>query len=94
MEEKKFEVVLKIFILQIGAIVMILPFIWLISTALKSPSEVFTQTLSLIPEKFMWTNFADIMDQAPFWLYMLNTAIVCMGILVMQISCSSSLLFK
>jgi ABC-type glycerol-3-phosphate transport system permease component len=76
MEEKKYEVVLKIFILQIGAIAMILPFVWLVSTALKSPPEVFTQNLSLIPEKFMWTNFVDIMDQAPFWLYMLNTIIV------------------
>jgi len=76
---------MKIFILQICAIMMILPFIWLISTALKSPSEVFTQTLSLIPKKFMWTNFVDIMDQAPFWLYMLNTIIVCVGILVIQL---------
>jgi ABC-type glycerol-3-phosphate transport system permease component len=85
MEEKKYEVVLKIFILQICAIAMILPFVWLISTALKSPSEVFTQNLSLFPEKFMWSNFADIMDQAPFWLYMLNTIIVCVGILVIQL---------
>ncbi|HBF43317.1 MAG TPA: ABC transporter permease, partial [Desulfobacteraceae bacterium] len=85
MEEKKYEAVIKIFILQAGAIIMILPFIWLISTALKSPSEVFTQTLSLIPEKFMWTNFVDIMDQAPFWLYMFNTVIVCAGILVIQL---------
>ena len=85
MEEKKYELVLKIFILQIGAIAMILPFIWLVSTALKSPPEVFTQNLSLIPEKFMWTNFIDIMDQAPFWLYMLNTIIVCVGILVIQL---------
>lgn len=71
--------------LQIGAVLMILPFVWLISTALKSPSEVFTQSLSLIPEKFMWTNFVDIMDQAPFWLYMGNTIIVCVGILVIQL---------
>ena len=61
MEEKKYEAVIKIFILQAGAIIMILPFVWLISTALKSPSEVFTQTLTLIPEKFMWTNFVERM---------------------------------
>ena len=85
MEEKKYEAVIKIFILQAGAIIMILPVVWLISTALKSPSEVFTQTLTLIPDKFMWTNFVDIMDQAPFWLYMFNTVIVCAGILVIQL---------
>jgi ABC-type glycerol-3-phosphate transport system permease component len=80
MEEKKYEVVLKIFVLQIAAIVMILPFVWLISTAVKSPAEVFTGNINLIPETFRWSNFAEIMDQAPFWLYMGNTIIVCVGI--------------
>ena len=85
MEEKKYEVVLKIFIIQIAAIIMIMPFIWLISTALKTSAEALSQNIYLIPEKFMWSNFVDIMDQAPFWLYMLNTVIVCVGILVIQL---------
>jgi ABC-type glycerol-3-phosphate transport system permease component len=85
MEEKKYEVVLKILILHTAAIIMILPFVWLVSTALKSPGEVFTPTLSLIPDNFMWTNFAKIMDRAPFWLYMLNTVVVCLGILLIQL---------
>ncbi|MBW1692045.1 MAG: hypothetical protein JRJ70_15115, partial [Deltaproteobacteria bacterium] len=85
MEEKKYEVVLKIFIIQIAAIIMIMPFIWLISTALKTSAEALSQNVYLIPEKFMWSNFVDIMDQAPFWLYMLNTVIVCVGILVIQL---------
>ena len=85
MEEKKYEVVLKIFIIQIAAIIMIMPFIWLISTALKTSAEALSQNIYLIPEKFMWSNFVDIMDQAPFWLYMFNTVIVCAGILVSQL---------
>jgi ABC-type glycerol-3-phosphate transport system permease component len=85
MEEKKYEVVMKIFILHAAAILMILPFVWLVSTALKTPVEVFTPTLVLIPKKFMWSNFAAIMDRAPFWLYMLNTIIVCIGILIIQL---------
>ena len=64
---------------------MIMPFIWLISTALKTSAEALSQNIYLIPEKFMWSNFVDIMDQAPFWLYMLNTVIVCVGILVIQL---------
>jgi len=86
MEEKKFEVVVKVLILHTVAVIMILPFVWLVSTALKSPVEVFTPTLSLIPDKFMWSNFAAIMDRAPFWLYMLNTIIVCAGILAIQLT--------
>ena len=85
MEEKKYEVVIKIFVLQLAAIVMILPFVWLVSTALKNPSEVFTENLTLLPEIFRWANFVEIMDQAPFWLYMGNTIIVCLGILIIQL---------
>ena len=85
MQEKKYEVVIKIFVLQLAAFVMILPFVWLVSTALKNPSEVFTQNPTLLPETFRWTNFVEIMDQAPFWLYMGNTIIVCVGILIIQL---------
>jgi len=74
---ENYTIVIKIFILQMAAIVMVLPFIWLVSTALKNPAEVFTENLSLIPETFRWSNFAEIMDQAPLWLYMGNTIIVC-----------------
>jgi ABC-type glycerol-3-phosphate transport system permease component len=85
MEEKKYEVVIKLFVLHFAAIVMILPFVWLVSTALKSPAEVFTENLTLLPEMFRWSNFVEIMDQAPFWLYMGNTIIVCLGILIIQL---------
>jgi sn-glycerol 3-phosphate transport system permease protein len=85
MEEKKYEVVIKLFVLHLTAIVMILPFVWLVSTALKSPAEVFTENLTLLPEMFRWSNFVEIMDQAPFWLYMGNTIIVCLGILLIQL---------
>jgi sn-glycerol 3-phosphate transport system permease protein len=85
MEEKKYEVVIKLFVLHLTAIVMILPFVWLVSTALKSPAEVFTENLTLLPEMFRWSNFVEIMDQAPFWLYMGNTIIVCLGILIIQL---------
>ncbi len=34
---------------------------------------------------FRWSNFVEIMDQAPFWLYMGNTIIVCVGILIIQL---------
>ncbi|RKY01572.1 MAG: carbohydrate ABC transporter permease [Spirochaetes bacterium] len=64
---------------------MILPFVWLVSTALKSPEEVFTQHLTLLPKKFMWSNFPAIMKAAPFDIYLLNTVIVCAGILAIQL---------
>ena len=46
MEEKKYEVVLKIFVLQIAAIVMILPFVWLVSTESKALLKFSPETLT------------------------------------------------
>jgi len=65
--------------------VMLIPFIWLTSTALKAPGEVFTKTLQWLPKKPMFSNFAEIMEAAPFGLYMLNTIIVVLSILALQL---------
>ncbi len=55
------------------------------STALKAPAEVFTQTIQWFPSKLMFSNFAAIMEVPPFGSYMLNTIIVVLGILGIQL---------
>lgn len=85
MLEKKYEAVLKVFVLHLVSFVMLIPFIWLTSTALKAPGEVFTKTLQWLPKKPMFSNFAEIMEAAPFGLYMLNTIIVVLSILALQL---------
>lgn len=47
------------FVLIIGAITMILPFIWMISTSLKSPNEVLSFPPRLIPEKKLFYKTKD-----------------------------------
>ncbi len=85
MLERKYETVLKVFILHLMSFMMLIPFFWLMSTALKAPAEVFTQTIQWFPSKLMFSNFAAIMEVAPFGLYMLNTIIVVLGILGIQL---------
>lgn len=85
MFERKYEAVLKVGILHLMSFIMLIPFFWLTSTALKAPTEVFTQTIQWLPRKPMFSNFGAIMEVAPFGLYMLNTIIVVLGILGLQL---------
>ena len=45
--------------LLVGAAINLLPFIWMISTSLKSPSEVFQYPPAWIPNPFVWNNYVE-----------------------------------
>lgn len=56
---------------------MIGPFLWLLSTALKSASEnIFQYPPKLLPEEPTLSNFGKVMDVFPFWRYLLNSTVV------------------
>jgi ABC-type sugar transport system, permease component len=62
------------------SVIFIFPFIWMLSTSLKSFTEASSLTIKLIPEKIEWNNYIAIFQKAPFGRYMLNTlflAAVC-----------------
>ena len=45
--------------LVIGAAINLIPFIWMLSTSLKTPPEVFKYPPSWIPNPFEWENYRD-----------------------------------
>jgi multiple sugar transport system permease protein len=59
-----------------GAITMVVPFIWMISTALKTNLEVFTFPPTFIPEVPQWNNFTDIFDIVPYGRWFLNSVFI------------------
>ncbi|MDR4890440.1 carbohydrate ABC transporter permease [Fredinandcohnia sp. QZ13] len=63
-------------ILILGSLLMLLPFIWMLSTSLKSSGEVTTLPPIWIPEDFKWENYAKAFDMAPFIRYAINSVIV------------------
>ena len=79
---KKTKTALFYVILTLGALTMIIPFLWMVLTSLKPQNEIFTSTLSLktiFPSVWRWRNYADAMAAAPFGRYFLNTAIIAVG---------------
>ncbi|WP_233879415.1 carbohydrate ABC transporter permease [Virgibacillus halodenitrificans] len=64
-------------LLIVVTIFMIGPFLWLLSTALKSGSEnIFQYPPKLLPENPTLTNFVKVMDTFPFWRYLFNSVVV------------------
>ncbi len=53
-------------VLILGALTMIVPFLWMIGTSLKSFSQVFTIPPTWIPDPAVWSNYPDSFNALPF----------------------------
>ena len=69
-----------------GAVFILLPFVWMLVTSLKSPPEIFDVGFSLWPKQFSAVeNYSYALSSAPLLRFALNGLIVCAGILVVQV---------
>lgn len=61
-----------------GAVAFTLPFIWMVSTSLKSEQQLIQETfVSLLPNPVVWENYADAwFGRIPFPRYFLNSLII------------------
>ncbi|MEW6049142.1 MAG: carbohydrate ABC transporter permease [Bacillota bacterium] len=59
--------------LVISAILMALPFVWMVASGFKSYTEIFVDPFRLVPRHWTWSNFREVFQVAPFHLYVLNT---------------------
>src|SRR5699024_2862720 len=77
MQKKAFKKLGIYALLVFVANIMIGPFLWLLSTALKSGGEnIFAYPPKLIPEHLTFMNFVKVFSAFPFWTYLLNSTIV------------------
>lgn len=76
-------------VLILGSFAMILPFLWMLSTSLKHPSEVFTYPPTWIPEALMWQNYDTALNAMPFGRFYLNSLFVASSVTVLQLFTSS-----
>jgi multiple sugar transport system permease protein len=63
-------------LLLCGALVMMLPFVWMISTSFKSNSEALSIPPRLLPETFLWQNYVDVINKLNYGRFFLNSLIV------------------
>ena len=63
-------------ILLVAAIVVLFPYIWMLSSSLKSESEIFTKEIQIIPRSVQWKNYLRIWGNYPLGQWLLNSIIV------------------
>jgi multiple sugar transport system permease protein len=66
-------------------VLFLMPFVWMIASALKPPAEVFATGTGLVGSEIRWSNFTEAWSYLPFGRFMLNglfvavtgTVVVC-----------------
>ncbi len=64
------------FVLSLGAVVMLVPFLWMILTSFKTYKETIAVPLVWIPEVWQWQNYLEVLVKFDFVRYYINTIIV------------------
>ncbi len=77
-------------LLLIIAVLMITPFLWMFSAAIKSDREVFKiNPFVFIPKVPKWSNYVDIWTKIPFARFVENTFLLTIVVTILQLLTSS-----
>ncbi|MEM2001259.1 MAG: carbohydrate ABC transporter permease [Candidatus Methanomethylicaceae archaeon] len=73
------------------SLVFLLPFVWMVSTSLRTPAESFTLPPKWLPEKPQFSNYERVVRSVPFGRFFLNSLLVSGLITVGQlVTCSTA----
>ncbi|MEV4296994.1 carbohydrate ABC transporter permease [Microbispora rosea] len=67
------------------ALLVLVPFAWMVSSSLKRDNEVLTVPVEWIPREFRWSNFTEIWDRIPMLTYLGNSAFLSAAVTVLQV---------
>ncbi len=75
--------------LILGAVIVAAPFVWSVSTSLKTPEAVSTFPPQWIPNPIAWSNYPEALSSQPFGRWFFNTVvIVAISTFATVMSCS------
>jgi multiple sugar transport system permease protein len=84
-KQRRPSLVPKYVILSILALITLFPFFWMLTTSLKTNSEVLSNPTALFPAIAQWNNYPDVIQALDFWRETLNSLIVALGVTLGQI---------
>lgn len=84
MQLNKLPIILNVFFKLLVLSIFIIPFLWMISTALQTFEESMSIPLTLFPETPQWRNFSEAFQSGPFGQYTKNSIIVTSSIIIIQ----------
>lgn len=66
-------------------VVVIFPLLWMISSSLKTPKELFSSGINLIPKQLTWENYRYVIENYDFFRWLLNSTATTFGIFILQV---------
>ena len=76
-------------VLVLGAVAMLLPFAWMISTSVKPPDQLFTVPPTWLPNPIHWDNYVKAMGAGNFGRYAMNSLFLGVANLVTNVLLSA-----
>jgi multiple sugar transport system permease protein len=90
---QRMSMLLTYLILGIGAVVILLPFAWLISASLKTLPQYFASPIQWIPHPIVWSNYVQAFTIYNFALYVGNSLFLATYAMVVNTAVSSLVAF-
>src|ERR1041384_7955391 len=76
-------------VLVLGAVAMLLPFVWMLSTSVKPADQLFTVPPTWLPRPIQWDNYLKAMGAGNFGRYALNSLLLGVANLVSNVVLSA-----
>jgi len=70
------EVIVVYVLLFLGAVALMIPFFWMLSTSLKPLDEVQSWPIKWIPSRLVWENYPRVFEKTPLARFMLNSTLL------------------
>src|SRR4030042_2681575 len=78
------KIIIRILLIVI-AIIMVFPFLWMVSGAFKPSDEVMEYPPKIIPSEIRYENFTELFKEVSFGRYMINSFIVAGSVTIFSL---------
>lgn len=75
--------------LAAGALVMVIPFLWMVSTSLKTEDQVFVLPPLWFPSRPVFGNYVRLFTEIPFGRYIVNSSFVSISVMIGELATSA-----
>lgn len=79
--------------IAVGALFMMAPLAWMLSTSLKPEGDVFLVPIQWIPRRVLWSNYVEALTFVPYLRYFLNSVFVTGMAVAGTVLCASLVAF-
>jgi ABC-type glycerol-3-phosphate transport system permease component len=86
---KQLKMALTYAVLSLGALFMLFPIFWMVTTAFKSEAEIFAAPIRWLPEALHWENFTVPLTEKPFARWFLNSILIASSVTLGNLLISS-----